>query len=190
MNGNTPGFWTRYLAAVVVMAAVSTMGDFIWAYWHVSHRMWIGVVHGVVLCSVLGIMLGAALSGRRGLIPGLLGEIGVGLVASISFYVLYPWLGIGAMFLSWIFLWNLTSMLAAQLSRSTESWVRGALRGLSAALLSAAGFYAISGIWLGHGSGGPDYALNFAAWCLPFALGLGPLLWGRGGSAAIFSTSA
>ena len=48
------------LLCSLVVALVATLGDFIWAAPHLSHRMWYGLAHGAGLCMAMGLVAGRA----------------------------------------------------------------------------------------------------------------------------------
>jgi hypothetical protein len=171
------------VAAVVgalLLAALSTFGDFVWARFVSAHRTPLGLIHGTLLLLAMGLYLGA-LRGRpaRGALAGAL----VGLCAAASFYVLAPLLGYSAMFVSWMALWLGFAFLDARLRggvRARELFARG----LAAAVGSGLAFYAISGIWTKPAPGGPSYPYHFLCWTIAFLPGFGALLLGATTAAA------
>ena len=48
----------RALVAAIILAALSTLGDFLWAHHGIKHRMFAGILHGALLCLCLGAVLG------------------------------------------------------------------------------------------------------------------------------------
>ena len=90
------------LAGAVLLAALSTLGDFVWANWRVRHLMLYGVLHGMAIFLAIGLFLG----GRTGapLLGGIAGVI-AGAAAAGSFYLLRPVMGYSAMFVSWVLVW-------------------------------------------------------------------------------------
>jgi hypothetical protein len=164
------------LAGALLLAALSTFGDFVWARFTLPHRAVFGLVHGTLLLMAVGLYLGA-LRGRAAV--GALAGALVGLLAAGSFYALAPLLGYSAMFASWMALWIGFAFLDARL-RGGALPRETILRGLVAAAGSGLAFWAISGIWLRPAPGGPRYAYNFACWTLAFLPGfLALLLRGR-----------
>jgi hypothetical protein len=160
------------LAGALLLAALSTFGDYVWAQHVPAHRVVFGLVHGTLLLMAVGLYLGV-LRGRA-LVGAATGAL-VGLLAAASFYALAPLLGYSAMFVSWMALWLGFALL--------DAWLRGAaapretaLRGVLAAVGSGLAFWAISGIWTRHEAGGPRYAYNFACWTLAFLPGFLALL--------------
>jgi hypothetical protein len=162
----------RPLLGALALAALNTLGDLVWARFVHQHRTVYGLIHGTVLLLALGLFLGLV-RGRpaRG---ALLGAV-VGLLAALSFYALAPLLGYAAMFVSWMSLWIGFALVDARLRgavRAREVLVRG----LIAAILSGAAFYAVSGIWTNPAPGAPNYAWHFLCWTIAFLPGLAALL--------------
>jgi len=179
------------LTGAVLLAALSTMGDFVWANWRVRHLMLYGIVHGMAIFLAIGLFLG----GRTGapLLGGVAGVV-AGAAAAGSFYLFAPVLGYSAMFLSWVLVWialgliNLWLMVRAtarQPGAGSSSIMAGVLlkdglgRGVIAALASGAAFYAVSGMWFPFNPAGWDYAVHFASWTFAFLPGFAALLWRR-----------
>jgi hypothetical protein len=161
------------LLGALLLAAVNTLGDFVWARYVTRHRMAYGLVHGTVLLMALGLYLGVV---RRRPLAGALGGAAVGLAAAASYYLLARFIGVTAMVVAWMGLWTSFALLDPVVLRG-ERLTRSALvRGLLAAVGSGAAFYAISGIWTHHPPGGPNYAYHFLCWTLAFLPGLLALL--------------
>jgi hypothetical protein len=164
------------LAAAVVgallLGALNTTGDFVWARFVPAHRAIFGLAHGAILLMALGLYLGAL---RARAAPGALGGALVGLLAAASFYVLAPLLGFHAMYASWMALWLGFAGLDARL-RGGWSSSEVLLRGVLAAVGSGLAFYAVSGIWTNPDPAGPRYAYNFLCWTIAFLPGLAALL--------------
>jgi hypothetical protein len=156
------------LGGALLLAAVSTVGDLIWALWIPEHRPVFGLLHGTLLFLVLGSFLGAL---ERRPAAGAAGGAAIGLGAAGGFYLLAPFLGASAMFAAWFLLWIALAALGAQLAGRRVAGRETLLRGLAAAMASGLGFWAISGIWLRPAPGGPDYAWHFVAWSIAFLPG-------------------
>ena len=170
------------ITSSLIMAATSTAGDFIWATWISSHRAVYGMVHGILLFVVTGVVLG--MPARRPAAGALAGAL-VGALAAGSFYVLAPFLGFSAMFVSWMGLWLALAVVNARLNARSARLPEVAARGAIAAVASGAAFYAISGIWRPFNPVGWDYAVHFAAWTIAFLPGFAALLvTARSGTAA------
>jgi hypothetical protein len=96
-----PGL-THALIASLVLAAISTAGDFVWANWRVRHLMVYGIIHGVAMFVVAGALAGKP-GGRTA--AGAVGGLLAGAGGALSFYALRPLAGYSAMFVSWILVW-------------------------------------------------------------------------------------
>ena len=161
------------IGGALVMAAVSTFGDFVWATWIARHRMILGLTHGTLLFLCMGLYLGAL--ARRPAAGAVAGAL-IGLLAAGSFYLLAPLAGYSVMFFAWIALWVAFGVLHRWLQRERSSVRYAFVRGALAALLSGAAFYAISGIWRPFHPRGWDYGVHFLAWTFAFLPGFLALL--------------
>lgn len=158
----------------VLLGALSTLYDFIWAWFSVRHTVVHGLVHGVTLLAAAGLVL--ALEPRRP-VAGLVGGAVVGAVAAGSFYAFFPLLGyLWAMVAAWMFLWLLFAVLEARLRGASPFRPAVLVRGLAAAVLSGLAFWMIADIWTEHPPGGPNYLWNFARWTFAFFPGFAALL--------------
>jgi hypothetical protein len=163
------------LLASLVLGAVMTAGDWIWAVLGIRHTIAAGVAHGAAMC----LFLGAAIGLREGrLAAGAIAGPIVGVLAAAVFYVLAPSLRMIAMFPAWMFFWICFAFLQSWLRREAHV-ARTAGSGVAAALLSGLAFYAISGIWTRHDPSGPNYLWNFAAWSFAFLPGFVVLFFSR-----------
>jgi len=160
------------LLGAVLLGALNTLGDFVWARFGLEHRAVFGLVHGTVLLLALGLYLGVV---RGRAMSGAAGGALVGLLAAASFYALAPFLGYSAMFASWMALWMGFALLDGRLRGGVPG--REVLwRGLLAAFGSGLAFWAISGIWTTPRPGGPRYLHNFLCWTVAFLPGFAALL--------------
>ena len=179
------------LAGALLLAALSTLGDFVWANWRVRHLMLYGVLHGMAIFLAIGLFLG----GRAGapLLGGIAG-VAAGAGAAGSFYLLAPVMGYSSMFVSWMLVWIALGFISLWLtlratgrrlgggSISVTSGVlltEGLGRGVIAALASGAAFYAVSGMWFPFNPAGWDYAVHFASWTVAFLPGFAAVIWRR-----------
>jgi hypothetical protein len=160
------------LVGALGLAALSTLGDYVWARYALRHRAVFGIAHGTLLLLSLGLYLGAL---RRRPWRGALAGAAVGVLAALSFYALVPLMGYAAMFVSWMALWMGFALLDARL-RGRAPAREVLARGLLAAAGSGAAFYAISGIWTNPAPGGPRYAYHFFCWTVAFLPGFAALL--------------
>jgi len=163
----------RTISAALILAAVSTLGDFVWATWIPRHRMAYGLAHGTLLFLVVGLVLGGFT--RRVVAGGAIGAA-IGFLAAGSFYLLAPLAGYSVMFLSWFAIWIALGFTYAWLAGAQGPMRPVVLRGLAAAVASGLAFYLISGIWMPFNPAGWDYAWHFAAWTFAYGAGFAALL--------------
>lgn len=173
MTGTAP-----VIAGSLALAALSTLGDFIWATWITEHRTTYGLIHGTVVFLALGLVLGVV-AGRP--LPGAIGGAVVGILGAAAFYVLSPFIGFSAMVVAWFGIWLGLAAL--------YGWLRGAMRdgagrggfarGAAAAVASGLAFYLISGIRRPFNPQGLDYAVHFGAWTVAFLPGFAALMLAR-----------
>jgi hypothetical protein len=157
------------LTGAILIAAVSTLGDFIWATWIPRHRPIYGMSHGILLFMCIGLFLGVI--AKRAMFGAVAGAA-IGGLAAGSFYVLAPVAGYSIMFFVWFGMWIGLSIFNRHLSGSRNPVVRG----LIAAVASAVAFYLVSGIWFPFRPRGWDYAVHFAAWTVAYFPGFAALL--------------
>jgi hypothetical protein len=84
------------LIGALILAAVTTAGDYAWFEYGIRHSVMTGILHGMVMMGTLGAVLGFA--ARRAAL-GFLGGVAAGLLGALMFYALWRVLGWGAMFL-------------------------------------------------------------------------------------------
>jgi hypothetical protein len=169
MNLNT-------LVGVLVVAAVATAGDFIWYTYGVRHTIVAGLVHGALLLTVVGAVLGAA-SGRvlKGLPIGALAGIG----GAASYFVLVAFIDRrtygSAIPAAWVIMWLMLAALEGRWLRAPQprTWAAIAGRGLAAAVIGGLAFYLVMNIlWGRPPAGGRNYVVQFFAWAFAWAPGL------------------
>jgi hypothetical protein len=102
----------------------------------------------------------------------------IGVIAALTFYALTPMLRWSAMFPAWMLLWILFALLQQRLGKK-ESMGAALTRGLAAAIVSGAAFYAISGIWINDSHANPNLLRHFGAWTVAFLPGFVALFWRR-----------
>ena len=90
------------IGGALVIAAVSTFGDYLWANFLPHHRSIYGLTHGTLLFLAVGLYLG--MRAHKAAIGAIGGGL-LGFLAAGSFYVLSPVLGYAAMFLMYIGVW-------------------------------------------------------------------------------------
>ena len=167
-----PKLW-RPLAAAAALAAVSTLGDFVWAGWLPEHKAVFGLIHGALLGAAIGLAVGLA---RGRAVAGLIGGAGIVLGAALGFYALRPLLGYSAMFVLWMALWLAFGLLGGRWLGPRHSTREALARGALAAVGSGLAFYLVSGIWSHFDPRTIDYLYNFGCWTLAFLPGFLALL--------------
>jgi hypothetical protein len=171
------------IAGALVLGALSTLGDFVWANWQVRHMAAYGVLHGMAIFLAIGLFLGA-IAGRP--VAGAIFGVLAGAAAAGSFYAMRPLLGYRAMFVAWILVWIALGVINARLQVRQAPTTRVGfvslpavlVRGVLAALASGAAFYAVSGMWFPFDPQGWDYADHFARWTVAYVPGFAALLYG------------
>ena len=162
------------VAGSLLVAALSTFGDFVWARYVTAHRPLLGLLHGTALCLAIGLFLGAR---RRKPIRGAVAGALIGFGAAAGFYLLARLMGYAAMFVLWMALWAAFGILNGRGLGDPRSGTGEALtRGGLAAVGSGLAFYAISGIWTRPAPDGPDYGYHFLCWTVAFLPGFLALL--------------
>jgi hypothetical protein len=163
------------VAGALLIAAVSTLGDFIWAGLHLRHRPLYGLSHGTLLFLCIGLYLGALAKQPS---SGALWGAVIGLIAAGSFYVLAPVAGYSVMFLVWAFVWLALAILAGRILRRANPmrWNEVLGRGVFAAIGSGVAFYLISGIWRPFNPRGWDYVTHFLSWTVAYLPGFAALM--------------
>lgn len=162
------------LIGAVILAAISTLGDYVWEALSLRHRMGYGLAHGAIVCLGVGAVVGwRARQAASGAAAGPF----VGIAAAGLFYLLAPALGYAAMFPAWMFFWICFAFLQAVFDTS-RSYRPALLRGLLAAVLSGLAFYIISDIWTRPSAEGPNYGRHFLSWTFAFVPGFAALFVG------------
>lgn len=165
------------LLGACLIAAVSTVGDFVWAGLHLRHRVPYGLAHGTLLFFCIGAYLGSV---NKQALKGASYGGAIGLAAAASFYVLAPIAGYSVMFFVWAFVWIALAVLVHRVLRkpaAPTAPVAPITRGLLAMAGSGLGFYLISGIWRPFDPHGWDYAVHFFAWTFAYLPGFLALLY-------------
>ncbi len=161
------------IAGAVVTAAVSTLGDYLWANVLPHHRPIYGLAHGALLFLTVGSCLGAA---ARKPMAGAAGGALIGFSAAAGFYLLQPFIGYSGMFVMFVGLWVALGWLNGRVLERRDTLRVVLVRSALAAVGSGLGFYAISGIWFPFHPHGWDYAVHFGCWTAAYLPGFGALL--------------
>jgi hypothetical protein len=161
------------LVGALVTAAVSTLGDYLWANVLPHGRPVYWFAHAIVLFATVGACLGWP---SRKPLAGAAGAALVGCAATLGFYFLQPLMGYSAMFLLFVALWVALGVLTGRVLQRQESINAVLARSALAAAGSGLGFYAISGIWFPFNPHGWDYAVHFVSWTVAYLPAFAALL--------------
>ena len=161
------------VVGALFIAAISTVGDFVWAGLRIPHHIVFGLAHGAMLFMFIGAYLGSL---ERQLVGGAVAGALIGLAAAGSFYVLAPMVGYSVMFAVWAFVWLALAVLAGRKAAHARSWGETLIRGILAMVGSGIGFYLISGIWRPFDPQGWDYAIHWLSWTVAYLPGFLALL--------------
>jgi hypothetical protein len=173
----------RIVVGTLAVALVATLADYTWYTLHVRHSVTTGIIHGAVLLTAVGAVLG--LDARRvvkGLPIGALAGIG----GALTYYLLIALVDRrtygSAIPMSWVALWLIVAVLDGRWLRAPERrpWSEIAVRGALAAVLSGIAFFMVMNtLWGRPPATGRNYAVQFAAWVAAWAPGLLALTLGR-----------
>ena len=160
----------RALVAAIILAALSTLGDFLWAHHGIKHRMFAGILHGALLCLCLGAVLGYGGKTTQTILLGALGGLVLGILSAGGYYLMRPIIRSDAIVVAWMELWILAALLHWWVNTISESLKRTLLRGILAAVTSGLAFLVL-GIWTRHALGGPHYVYKLLSWTIAFLPG-------------------
>ena len=168
---------------ILVVALVATLGDYTWYTLNVRHSIGTGIIHGTVLLTAVGAVLGLD-AGRviRGLPIGALSGVGGALI----YYLLVAFVDRrtygSAIPASWVAMWLLVALLDGRWLRAPRRrpWGEIAIRGVLAAVLSGIAFFLVlNTLWGPPPATGKNYFVQFVAWVVAWAPGLVALTLGR-----------
>jgi hypothetical protein len=163
------------VVGIFAIAAMATACDYVWYEYGVHHRMSAGVIHGIVLLTSVGVVLGVA-RGRvlRGVPLGALSGLG----GALTYYLLIAIMDgrpYGtAIPAAWVAMWLILAALDGRWLRiPPRTWTAIAARGLAAAVLGAIAFYLmLQTLWGRPPATGRNYVVQFLAWAFAWAPGL------------------
>ena len=173
----------RIVLGILGVALVATLADFTWYTLEVRHSIATGIIHGAVLLTAVGAVLGLD-AGRvvKGLPIGALAGVG----GALTYYLLVALVDRrtygSAIPLSWVALWLIVAVLDGRWLRAParRSWREIAARGVLAAMLSGLAFFLVMNtLWGRPPATGRNYLVQFAAWVVAWAPGLLALTLGR-----------
>jgi hypothetical protein len=173
----------KIVVGILGVALVATLADYTWYTRHVRHDITTGIVHGAVLLTAVGVVLGLD-AGRvlKGVPIGALAGVG----GALTYYLLVALVDRrtygSAIPASWVALWLIVAVLDGRWLRAPQRrpWREIAVRGgLAAALSGVAFFMVMNTLWGRPPAGGRNYVVQFAAWAVAWAPGLLALTLGR-----------
>jgi len=161
------------VVASLLLAALSTIADYVWFLNIPAHQVASGMVHGAVLFAALGLYLGW----RKGQAAvGLVGGLLSGTIAALSFYVLERFGGYSMMLVSWLLLWILLAALQTYLDGRLQVG-KALVRGLVTAAVAAIGFgVVLFRLYRGWPPETFPVFTHLAAWTVAYWPGLSVLL--------------
>lgn len=171
------------LFGVFAVAAVAAACDYVWYTYGVEHRMSAGIIHGIVLLTSVGVVLGVV-RGRilRGAPLGALSGLGGALTYYLLIAVMDGRAYGTAIPAAWVAMWLIIAALDGRWLRvPTRAWSGVAVRGLAAAVLGGLAFYLVlQTLWGRPPATGRNYLVQFLAWAFAWAPGLIVLTVGDG----------
>jgi hypothetical protein len=161
---------------ILGVALAATLGDYTWYALNVRHNIATGIIHGAVLLTAVGAVLGLD-AGRvlRGLPIGTLSGIGGALIYYVLVAIVDRRTYGTAIPASWVAMWLIVALLDGRWLRAPQRrpWREIAMRGVLAAVLSGIAFSLVLNTLWGRPPGtGKNYFVQFAAWVFAWAPGL------------------
>ena len=173
----------KIVLGILGVALVATLGDYTWYTLGVHHSIAAGIIHGAVLLTAVGAVLGLD-AGRflRGLPIGALSGVGGALI----YYLLVAFMDRRtygtAIPVSWIAMWLLVAVLDGRWLRAPRQrpWGRSCCAVCSPPYSSGMAFYLVMNtLWGRPPATGRNYLVQFGAWLVAWAPGLLALTLGR-----------
>jgi len=164
---------TPALVGSLLLAALSTVADYVWFLNIPTHQVMSGAIHGASLFAALGLYLGWR-KGKAG--AGLIGGLLSGTIAALSFYALAPIGGYSMMLVSWLLLWIMLAALQTYLDGRLDM-ARAIGRGIITAIVAALGFgVVLFQLYRGWPPETFPGFKHFVAWAMAYLPGLYVLL--------------
>lgn len=166
----------KIVVGILGVALVATLGDFTWYTLNVRHSIVTGIIHGAVLLTVVGAVLGFD-AGKvvKGLPIGAVAGVGGALIYYLLVALVDRRTYGAAIPASWVGMWLLVALLDGRWLRAPQRrpWGEIAIRGVLAALLSGIAFFLVMNtLWGRPPATGRNYLVQFAAWVVAWAPGL------------------
>ena len=166
----------KIVVGILGVALVATLGDFTWYTLNVRHSIVNGIIHGAVLLTVVGAVLGFD-AGKvvKGLPIGAVAGVGGALIYYLLVALVDRRTYGAAIPASWVGMWLLVALFDGRWLRAPQRrpWGEIAIRGVLAALLSGIAFFLVMNtLWGRPPATGRNYLVQFAAWVVAWAPGL------------------
>ena len=170
-----------WIISIAVVASAATLGDFIWYTVGVRHTMAAGIIHGALLLSAVGVVLGVVAGHPlKGLPIGTLAGIGGALTYYLLILILDRRTYGTAIPASWVIMWLMLAALDGRWLRSPtrRGWKEVAVRGLIAAVAAGIAFALVMNVlWGRPPASGRNYLLQWVTWAFAWAPGLLALMF-------------
>lgn len=168
---------------ILGVALVATLADYTWYTLNVPHTITTGIIHGAVLLTAVGAVLGLD-AGRvlRGLPIGALSGVGGALIYYLLVALVDRRTYGTAIPAAWVAMWLIVALLEGRWLRAPQRrpWGEIAIRGVLAAVLSGIAFVLVlNTLWGPPPATGRNYFVQFGAWVIAWAPGLLALTLGR-----------
>src|SRR5262245_29742704 len=166
----------KIVVGILGVALLATLADYTWYTQHVRHSIVTGVIHGAVLLTAVGAVLGFD-AGKvvKGLPIGALSGIGGALIYYLLVALVDRRTYGAAIPASWVGMWLLVALLDGRWLRAPQRrpWGEIAIRGVLAAVLGGIAFFLVMNtLWGRPPATGRNYFVQFAAWVVAWAPGL------------------
>jgi hypothetical protein len=173
----------KIVVGILAVALVATLGDYTWYTLNVRHSIETGIIHGAVLLTAVGAVLGFD-AGKvvKGLPIGALAGVGGALIYYLLVALVDRRTYGAAIPASWVGMWLLVALLDGRWLRAPQRrpWGEIAIRGVLAAVLGGIAFFLVMNtLWGRPPATGRNYVVQFAAWVIAWAPGLLALTLGR-----------
>lgn len=167
------GLLTPAFVGSLLLAALSTVADYVWFLNIPGHQVSSGLIHGATLFAALGAYLGF----RKGqIVAGTFGGLISGMAAAGSFYVLAPFGGYNVMLVSWLLLWIMLAALQTHLDGRLDL-AKALGRGIVTSIVAAIGFgVVLFQLYRGWPPETFPVFKHFVAWSMAYLPGLYVLL--------------
>ena len=171
-------------AGILAVALAATLCDYTWYTLNVRHSIVTGIIHGAVLLTAVGAVLGFD-AGKvvKGLPIGALAGVGGALIYYLLVALVDRRTYGAAIPASWFGMWLLVALLDGRWLRAPQRrpWGEIAIRGVLAAVLAGIAFFLVMNtLWGRPPATGRNYFVQFAAWVVAWAPGLLALTIGAG----------